>query len=65
MPPRYSQEFAQGRPNVQLEVLASGHELTDVLDYMAPKVLEFLTRRLRPGSSADSLTALRPAGYTR
>jgi uncharacterized protein len=42
VPARYSQEFAQGRPNVQLEILDSGHELTDVLDYMAPKVLDFL-----------------------
>ncbi len=42
VPPRYSQEFAQSRPNVHLEILDSGHELTDVLDYMAPKVLDFL-----------------------
>jgi hypothetical protein len=27
---------------VRLEILASGHELTDMLDYMAPKVLDFL-----------------------
>lgn len=40
--PRYSQEFARNRPNVRLEILASGHELTDMLDYMAPKVLDFL-----------------------
>ena len=42
VPARYSQEFAHGRPNVRLEILNSGHELTDVLDYIGPKVLEFL-----------------------
>jgi pimeloyl-ACP methyl ester carboxylesterase len=42
VPARYSEEFARGRPNVRLEILDSGHELTDVLDYMAPKVLDFL-----------------------
>jgi uncharacterized protein len=42
VPPRFSQEFAQGRPNVRLEIVDSGHELTDVLDYMAPKILDFL-----------------------
>jgi len=42
VPARHSQEFARGRPQVQLEILDSGHELTDQLDYMAPKILEFL-----------------------
>jgi uncharacterized protein len=42
VPPQYSEEFARGRPNMRLEILNSGHELTDLLDYMAPNVLEFL-----------------------
>jgi uncharacterized protein len=42
VPVRYSEEFARGRRNVRLEILDSGHELTDVLEYMAPKVLDFL-----------------------
>lgn len=42
VPPRYSQEFAAAHPNARLEIVPSGHELTDVLDYMAPKVTAFL-----------------------
>jgi pimeloyl-ACP methyl ester carboxylesterase len=42
VPARYSEEFAAAHPNVRLEVLDSGHELLNVLEYMAPKVLEFL-----------------------
>jgi uncharacterized protein len=48
VPARFSEEFAQDRPHVQLEILDSGHELADVLDYMAPKVLEFLRPELQP-----------------
>jgi alpha-beta hydrolase superfamily lysophospholipase len=42
VPARYSQEFAASHPNARLEVLDSGHELLNMLDYMAPKVTEFL-----------------------
>ena len=42
VPVRYSQEFAAAHPNVRLEVLDSGHELLNVLDYMAPKVAAFI-----------------------
>lgn len=42
VPPRYSREFAAAHPNAGLEVLNSGHELLDVLDYMGPKTTEFL-----------------------
>ena len=42
VPPEFSVEFAAARPNARLEVLDSGHELINVLDYMAPKVAEFL-----------------------
>jgi pimeloyl-ACP methyl ester carboxylesterase len=38
-----SREFAAGQSNVRLEVLQSGHDLLDVLDYMAPKVIAFLS----------------------
>lgn len=42
VPPRYSEEFVRDRANARIEILDSGHELTDMLDYMAPRVLEFL-----------------------
>jgi len=42
VPASYSQEFAARHTNAALEILDSGHELTDVLDYMAPKVEAFL-----------------------
>ena len=43
VPATYSEEFAATHPNATLEILDSGHELKDVLDYMAPKVAAFLT----------------------
>ena len=43
VPARYSSEFAATHPNAHLEVLDSGHELLNVLEYMAPKVCAFLT----------------------
>jgi pimeloyl-ACP methyl ester carboxylesterase len=42
VPPAYSERFAACHPNVRLEVLDSGHELHNVLDYMAPHVVDFL-----------------------
>ena len=42
VPVRYSEEFAAGRENVRLEILDSGHDLLNVLDYMLPKVTAFL-----------------------
>jgi pimeloyl-ACP methyl ester carboxylesterase len=42
VPVRYSEEFAAAHPNAALEVLDAGHDLLNVLDYMAPKVLRFL-----------------------
>ena len=44
VPPALSQTFAAARPNVELEVVDSGHDLLNVLDYMAPKVAAFLAR---------------------
>jgi pimeloyl-ACP methyl ester carboxylesterase len=44
VPVRLSQEFAARHPNADLEVVADGHELLDVLDSMGPKVVEFLRR---------------------
>jgi hypothetical protein len=38
----YSEEFAAAHPNAALEVLDAGHDLLNVLDYMAPKILRFL-----------------------
>jgi pimeloyl-ACP methyl ester carboxylesterase len=45
VPVEYSEEFAATRPQTILEVLDSGHELLEVLDYMAGKVIPFLIRR--------------------
>ena len=42
VPVSYSQDFAANHPNAALEIVDSGHELTDVLEYMAPKVAAFL-----------------------
>jgi pimeloyl-ACP methyl ester carboxylesterase len=42
VPASYSEEFVAMHPNARLEILDSGHELTDVLDYMAPRIAEFL-----------------------
>jgi pimeloyl-ACP methyl ester carboxylesterase len=42
VPARYSEEFAAAHPNATLEVLDAGHDLLNVLDYMAPKILSFL-----------------------
>jgi len=42
VPVRYSQEFAASHPNAALEVLDAGHDLLNVLDYMAPKILALL-----------------------
>lgn len=42
VPASLSRQFASDHPNARLELLDSGHELLNVLDYMAPKVLDFL-----------------------
>jgi pimeloyl-ACP methyl ester carboxylesterase len=42
VPSAYSEEFARRHPAVQLSVLKSGHELLDVLDFIAPRVTAFL-----------------------
>ncbi len=42
VPVRYSQAFAASHPNAALEVLDASHDLLNVLDYMAPKILSFL-----------------------
>jgi pimeloyl-ACP methyl ester carboxylesterase len=42
VPAAYSEEFARTHPDTHLSVLKSGHDLLDVLDYMAPRVTDFL-----------------------
>jgi pimeloyl-ACP methyl ester carboxylesterase len=42
VPARSVEAFAEGRANVRLEVLDSGHDLLNVLDYMLPKMTAFL-----------------------
>lgn len=48
VPAAYSEEFAAGHPNARLEILESGHELLNVLDYMGPKVERFLLESATP-----------------
>jgi pimeloyl-ACP methyl ester carboxylesterase len=43
VPARYSEEFAATHAYAALEVLDAGHDLLNVLDYMAPKIVRFLT----------------------
>jgi len=42
VPARYSSEFAATHPNARLETLDSGHDLLNVLEYIAPRVTGFL-----------------------
>jgi hypothetical protein len=42
VPAAYSRQFAATHANARLEVLDSGHELLNVLEYMGPRVVEFL-----------------------
>jgi len=42
VPPALSRTFAASHPNARLEIVDSGHELLNVLDYMAPKIEAFL-----------------------
>jgi pimeloyl-ACP methyl ester carboxylesterase len=44
VPAELSRRFAGRRPNVTLEILDSGHELLNVLEYMAPTIVSFLCR---------------------
>jgi pimeloyl-ACP methyl ester carboxylesterase len=42
VPASYSEEFAAAHANARLEVLDSGHELLNMLEYMGAKVTRFL-----------------------
>jgi uncharacterized protein len=42
VPAALSEQFASGHPNARLEILDSGHELLNVLDHLAGRILEFL-----------------------
>ena len=42
VPAGYSREFAATHPNAILELVDSGHDLLNALDFMAPRVEEFL-----------------------
>jgi hypothetical protein len=53
VPARYSAEFAATHANARLKTLTSGHELHNVLEYMAPRVTGFL---LGPDSPEGRLT---------
>lgn len=43
VPAEYSRQFAATHPNATLEILQSGHELLNVLDHMAGRVMPFLS----------------------
>lgn len=42
VPARRSEEFAAAHANARLEILDSGHDLLNVMDYIAPRIVEFL-----------------------
>ena len=42
VPARFSEEFAAAHSNAKLELLDSGHDLLNVLDYLASKITDFL-----------------------
>ncbi len=42
VPPEVSMRYAAGHPNVQLQLVESGHELTDVLDQLWNQTAMFL-----------------------
>ncbi len=42
VPAGRSEEFAAAHPNTQLEILDSGHDLLNVQDYMASRIVPFL-----------------------
>lgn len=42
VPVRYSEEFVASHPNATLEVLNAEHDLLKMLDYMGPKIVDFL-----------------------
>jgi pimeloyl-ACP methyl ester carboxylesterase len=42
VPPEYSAQFAASHPNARLELLEAGHDLLNVLDYMAARAVPFL-----------------------
>ena len=44
VPVAYSEEFGASHPNALLEVVDSGHDLLNALDYMAPRILKFLSK---------------------
>jgi len=46
VPAAYSQAFAASHPSAILEVLDSGHDLLNVLDYMAARIVPFLSGKL-------------------
>ena len=42
VPAGFSEEFARAHRNARLEILDSGHDLLNVLEYIAPKLTGFL-----------------------
>jgi hypothetical protein len=48
VPASCSEEFRDSRPNAKLELVDSGHELLDVLDWIWPRLRAFLLEPPRP-----------------
>jgi len=46
VPAAGSQQFARAHPNARLEILDSNHDLLNVLDQIAPKVMRFLLEQI-------------------
>jgi len=42
VPCQLSEHFAAAHPNAAIEIVDSGHELTDVLELISPRVEDFL-----------------------
>jgi pimeloyl-ACP methyl ester carboxylesterase len=49
VPPRNSEAFVASHPNARLELLDSGHDLLNVLERIAPPIVEFLTGEANGG----------------
>ena len=54
VPAALSSQFAASHPNVRLELLDSGHELLNVLEYLGDRIVEFLTAPAPPPPGTGS-----------
>ncbi|HYW42804.1 MAG TPA: YqiA/YcfP family alpha/beta fold hydrolase [Bryobacteraceae bacterium] len=64
VPAALATRFAGTHPNVRLEILDSGHELLNVLEYLGEKIEEFLVTPAAAPPSDPVVKPSAPAGYT-